>query len=177
MTLENKIRERTEQLYQEANTDFLTGARNRRSILNHLENEIERFKRYQRPCSILMLDVDFFKAVNDKHGHQIGDEALVLISKNLSDNCRESDSLGRYGGEEFLIVLPETSNQESQVIAERIRHSVSVLKLDIGLSLTVSIGIASLNEQNQVELDALIKQADDAVYKAKKLGRNRVVSG
>ena len=123
----------------------------------------------------MMLDLDYFKQINDKHGHQVGDDILVLVANAISDRCRLADHVGRYGGEEFLIVLPETSEPEALELAERIRQTIAALKLDIGLSLTVSIGVASLSLENEVDSHTFIKQADDAVYKAKEQGRNRVV--
>ncbi|MEP7705976.1 GGDEF domain-containing protein [Paraglaciecola sp. 25GB23A] len=174
-TLEVKIAERTNQLHVEANTDYLTGINNRRAIIKYLETEIERCSRYKRPCSIMMLDLDYFKQVNDKHGHQVGDNILVLVANAISDTCRLADHVGRYGGEEFLIVLPETSEPEALELAERIRQTIATLKLDIGLPLTVSIGVASLSLQTEVDSHTFIKQADDAVYKAKEQGRNQVV--
>jgi diguanylate cyclase (GGDEF)-like protein len=174
-TLEVKIAERTNQLHVEANTDYLTGINNRRAIIKYLETEIERCTRYKRPCSIMMLDLDYFKQVNDKHGHQVGDDILVLVANAILDTCRLADHVGRYGGEEFLIVLPETSEKEVLELAERIRHNIAALKLDIGLPLTVSIGVASLSLQTEVDSHTFIKQADDAVYKAKEQGRNQVV--
>lgn len=175
-TLEVKIAERTNQLHVEANTDYLTGINNRRAIIKFLETEIERCSRYKRPCSIMMLDLDYFKQVNDQHGHQVGDDILVLVANAISDACRLADHVGRYGGEEFLIVLPETSEPEALELAERIRQTIATLKLDIGLTLTVSIGVASLSLETEVDSHAFIKQADDAVYKAKELGRNQVVA-
>jgi diguanylate cyclase (GGDEF)-like protein len=174
-TLEVKIAERTNQLHVEANTDYLTGINNRRAIIKYLETEIERCTRYKRPCSIMMLDLDYFKQVNDKHGHQVGDDILVLVANAILDTCRLADHVGRYGGEEFLIVLPETSEKEVLELAERIRHNIAALKLDNGLPLTVSIGVASLSLQTEVDSHTFIKQADDAVYKAKEQGRNQVV--
>tara|TARA_R110002153_G_scaffold274267_1_gene448010 strand:- start:94 stop:1059 length:966 start_codon:yes stop_codon:yes gene_type:complete len=175
-TLEVKIAERTNQLHVEANTDYLTGINNRRAIIKFLETEIERCSRYKRPCSIMMLDLDYFKQVNDQYGHQVGDDILVLVANAISDACRLADHVGRYGGEEFLIVLPESSEPEALELAERIRQTIATLKLDIGLTLTVSIGVASLSLETEVDSHAFIKQADDAVYKAKELGRNQVVA-
>lgn len=175
--LERKIAERTNQLFVEANTDYLTGINNRRAILGHLQSAVERAKRYQRPCSIMMLDLDFFKQINDQYGHLVGDEILVLTSNAISDTCREVDYVGRYGGEEFLIVLPETSHNEALDLAERIRRNVATLKLDIPKQLTISIGVASLRLENGIDLNTFLKQADDALFKAKENGRNQVVSG
>jgi diguanylate cyclase (GGDEF)-like protein len=158
-----------------SDTDYLTGINNRRAIIGYLEAEIERCRRYKRSCSIMMLDLDYFKQINDQHGHQVGDDILVLVANSISDTCRVADHVGRYGGEEFLIVLPETSESEALELAERIRQTIASLKLDIGLSLTVSIGVACLSLQTEVDSYTFIKQADDAVYKAKEQGRNQVV--
>lgn len=175
-TLEHKITERTEKLYVEANTDYLTGISNRRSILRNLQREFERSDRYNNPCTIMMIDIDYFKKVNDEHGHQVGDEILVLISNTIASSCRVPDHIGRYGGEEFLIVLPETINSKALILAERIRKNIKELKFKMDLQLTVSIGVASLNIEKKIDLHTFIKQADDAVYKAKSQGRNQVVS-
>jgi len=175
-TLEVKIAERTNQLHVEAHTDSLTGINNRRAILKYLATEIERRRRYKRPCSIMMLDLDYFKQINDKHGHQVGDDILVLVANSISDTCRLVDHVGRYGGEEFLVVLPETAEPEALELAERIRQTIAALKLDIDLVLTVSIGVASLSLETEVDSHTFIKQADDAVYKAKEQGRNQVVT-
>jgi diguanylate cyclase (GGDEF)-like protein len=175
-TLEVKIAERTNQLQVEAHTDSLTGINNRRAILKYLATEIERCSRYKRPCSIMMLDLDYFKQINDKHGHQVGDDILVLVANSIADTCRLVDHVGRYGGEEFLVVLPETAEPEALELAERIRQTIAALKLDIDLVLTVSIGVASLSLETEVDSHTFIKQADDAVYKAKEQGRNQVVT-
>jgi diguanylate cyclase (GGDEF)-like protein len=175
-TLEVKIAERTNQLQVEAHTDSLTGINNRRAILKYLATEIERCSRYKRPCSIMMLDLDYFKQINDKHGHQVGDDILVLVANSIADTCRLVDHVGRYGGEEFLVVLPETAEPEALELAERIRQTIAALKLDIDLVLTVSIGVASLSLETEVDSHTFIKQADDAVYKAKEQGRNQVVA-
>ena len=123
-----------------------------------------------------LIDIDYFKKVNDEHGHQVGDEILVLISNTIASSCRVPDHIGRYGGEEFLIVLPETINSKALILAERIRKNIKELKFKMDLQLTVSIGVASLNIEKKIDLHTFIKQADDAVYKAKSQGRNQVVS-
>lgn len=171
-TLETKIEERTQELRIQAHTDPLTNISNRRAIMSDLQREMERCKRYQRSCSILMLDVDFFKHINDNHGHQVGDEILVQIAQNILTTCRQTDYVGRYGGEEFLIVLCEVDQQQAYELAERIRTNIAGLKLSIDVNLTCSIGIAGLVDGQDIA--AFIKQADDAVYLAKKRGRNQV---
>ncbi|WP_438862801.1 GGDEF domain-containing protein [Neptunicella sp.] len=171
-TLETKIEERTQELRIQAHTDPLTNISNRRAIMSDLQREMERCKRYQRSCSILMLDVDFFKHINDNHGHQVGDEILVQIAQNILTTCRQTDYVGRYGGEEFLIVLCEVDQQQAYELAERIRTNIAGLKLSIDVNLTCSIGIAGLVDGQDIA--TFIKQADDAVYLAKKRGRNQV---
>ncbi|WP_416307272.1 GGDEF domain-containing protein [Neptunicella sp. SCSIO 80796] len=173
ISLEAKIEERTRELKLQAYTDPLTNIKNRRAILSDLEHEIERSSRYAHDCSILMLDVDYFKQINDNFGHQVGDDILVQIAQTLSSSCRKSDYVGRYGGEEFLIILCETGLQQACELAERIRANIEAMQPDVNCSLTCSIGIASLKEDQDIQ--SLIKQADDAVYSAKRQGRNRLV--
>ncbi|GAC13377.1 GGDEF domain-containing protein [Aliiglaciecola lipolytica] len=172
-TLEAKIEERTRELHVQANTDPLTSISNRRAILCDLEKELLRSHRYKLECSILMLDVDYFKQVNDTYGHQVGDEILVKIAETLVNSCRTTDNVGRYGGEEFLIVLPQTDKLQAYELAERIRINVASLTFVQKWELTCSIGVANLLPQQDIH--QFIKQADDAVYKAKNAGRNRVV--
>jgi diguanylate cyclase (GGDEF)-like protein len=171
--LEQKVKERTESLQQLANTDPLTKIKNRRAILDALEYEIQMFQRQGRSLSVLMLDIDHFKAVNDTFGHLEGDIILAKVAQIISHTCREIDSVGRYGGEEFLIVLPETSTSNARELAERIRQAMTGCVTKNGESLTCSIGVASLHDGE--DLLQLIKVADDRVYTAKRQGRNQVV--
>ena len=140
--------------------------------------ELDRGRREGTSTSVLMLDLDKFKAVNDTYGHQAGDQVLICFSKKLIEKCRSFDRIGRYGGEEFLIVLPRTQNDEAVLIAERIRIEIVEMNLDSiiqGLRITCSIGTctAALSVQHS---SALVSAADASLYRAKEAGRNRVIS-
>jgi diguanylate cyclase (GGDEF)-like protein/PAS domain S-box-containing protein len=157
--------------------DVLTGCNNRRYFLEQMDKEILRAKRYDRTLSLLMLDIDFFKHVNDTHGHQAGDQVLKSIAGTMAKNARELDTLARIGGEEFAIILPETDNQGAVDLAERLRNAIEttrhVLETGVGLQITVSIGAASLATVD-LTTDGLLKAADIAMYQAKIGGRNMV---
>lgn len=171
--LEQKVKQRTESLQHLANTDQLTQVKNRRAILDSLETEFKRMERHPNNLSLLMLDIDHFKAVNDEYGHLEGDKVLVNVAQIITKTCRQTDAVGRYGGEEFLIMLPETSVQDAKELAERIRIAIKECETKSESPLTCSIGVSSLTKGKTI-LD-LIKNADDRVYKAKDLGRNQVV--
>jgi len=168
--------------------DGLTNAYNRRYFDERLTHEINRCLRKKTDLVCLFIDVDFFKKVNDKYGHQAGDAVLVKLVSLMSEQVRSSDIVARYGGEEFAIILPDTGIQVAHEVAERIRREVESQKLiinDSTISTTVSIGLASLsqlihqsgiNEKDQLHLDKiLLGKADEALYQAKKTGRNQVV--
>ncbi len=156
--------------------DPLTGLFNRRLMLTRLQNEAALAKRRQKPFSILLIDVDFFKNVNDDFGHTTGDAVLVQIANALTTALRESDVCARWGGEEFLVLLPDTREAGGEEIAQRLRRSINTLKvpdLPADRVLTISIGLA---EHHPTEsLESTIKRADAALYKAKNAGRDRVV--
>lgn len=174
LNLEEKVRLRTEDLQKIANTDQLTQVKNRGAILEALEAELKRTERYDHDLSLLMLDLDFFKEINDKHGHLEGDDVLSRVATTIRETCRQTDSVGRYGGEEFLVILPETSLQQASDLAGRIRLAVSECKTHNGDSVTCSIGVSHYSRgDTMVEM---IKVADNRVYRAKDLGRNTVVS-
>jgi diguanylate cyclase (GGDEF)-like protein len=160
-----------------AATDGLTGLWNQRRIKQTLRDEIKRAARYRRAFSVLMLDVDSFKTINDNYGHLQGDQLLRAIARVLRGNVRSVDSVGRYGGEEFLIVLPETSKDDACRMAERIRSAVEeqavVLLEERTLRRTVSVGVASYPE-DALNADELLQRADEALYRAKREGKNRV---
>jgi diguanylate cyclase (GGDEF)-like protein len=161
-------------------TDPLIAIFNRRYFDQRLNEEIKRSQRYKFPLSLLMFDLDYFKQINDKYGHIIGDKVLIGIGKTLKQNIRESDILARYGGEELVLVLPYTVDNDAVVLAERLRCILEQTNYNTGrdetetLSCTVSIGVASLGEENCIPTD-LIHKADVALYQAKKGGRNQVV--
>ncbi|MBU1235597.1 MAG: diguanylate cyclase [Gammaproteobacteria bacterium] len=165
------------QLEHLAMTDSLTGLHNRRSFLEIAERELSRATRYGNPLAILMLDIDHFKAVNDTHGHRVGDNVLKEFARLCQQTLRTFDTVGRVGGEEFAILLPQTSHEQAVGVAERIRQLVehARLSLEHGLPLqfTVSIGVAEVPD-TPTNIDTLLNQADTALYDAKRTGRNRV---
>ena len=158
-----------------ATIDPLTGAYNRRQVQQHFANELSRHVRSQHPLSCLMIDIDHFKAVNDAHGHQVGDDVLRKVTSRIGSSLRVYDVVGRYGGEEFLVILPETDSQEAAAIAERVRESVAQTAEatgDQGHPVTISLGVASNRSGDTV--DTMTQRADEALYHAKNNGRNRV---
>jgi diguanylate cyclase (GGDEF)-like protein/PAS domain S-box-containing protein len=175
IAIENRYAQ--EELERRAYSDYLTGLANRRHFLELAESELARHLRYGRELSILMLDVDRFKQVNDTYGHKVGD----LVLKNLSDVCRATlrnvDIVGRMGGEEFAVLLPETGSEHAMDAAERLRTAIAAAQVTLsgGLPLhsTASIGVATLSEKD-ADIDMLLNQADQALYRAKGEGRNRV---
>ncbi|MGM0788392.1 MAG: transporter substrate-binding domain-containing diguanylate cyclase, partial [Thermodesulfobacteriota bacterium] len=167
-TLEIKSRE----LERLSTTDALTGIFNRMKMEDLLENEISRVQRTARPFSVIMLDVDYFKYINDLYGHQAGDDALREISGLLRTNVRQADSLGRWGGEEFLIICPDTSGKGAAVLAENLRRITGSRKLSVGAGVTCSFGVAEYRPGEGV--NQLLGRADRAMYRAKTLGRNMV---
>jgi len=156
-----------------SNTDKLTGIFNRLKLDDILEYEKKQFDRFARPLSIVMLDLDFFKKVNDNYGHKAGDETLKSICKIIQDNKRESDVFGRWGGEEFLLVCPETDIHGARALAEKLRKAIETYEFPIITSMTASFGVAEFEKY-----DAIVKvfdRADHALYVAKESGRNKVV--
>ena len=167
-----------EKLERQAMTDVLTGLHNRRSFFIHGKKEILRARRYQTPLSLLMLDLDRFKNINDAFGHDAGDSMLQCFAKELQKNIRETDIPARLGGEEFSALLPNTDRASAFLLAERLRQAVEAMScrvLDQDLYVTVSIGISELHP-DMASLTALLKEADAALYEAKEQGRNRVIS-
>lgn len=164
------------QLNDRSRVDGLTGLYLRRYFMERLHTEIQVAKRYKTDFYIMMLDIDFFKKVNDTYGHVIGDKVLIAISKILTAFVRPGDIVGRYGGEEFIILLPMVLKKQALEIAEKIRTNIQIYKFienDVSFSTTISIGITKYTET--LNEDALISIADNALYQAKKEGRNKVV--
>jgi len=156
--------------------DPLTGVSNRRAIDAFAQEEYDRAQRYKTHFSVLMIDLDHFKNVNDIYGHYIGDECLKVVAEKLDNSLRTVDQFGRFGGEEFVAILPETSLTEAIKVAERLRIEVSQLVPDIkdfSSSLSVSIGVSGFQEKDQSPMD-IFKRADQALYEAKEMGRNLV---
>ena len=167
------LEKRTERLEYLASTDPLTRAYNRSKFEQALEAEIGRFYRYKSsPFSVMMLDIDHFKLINDRFGHLSGDEALKAISDAIRAHVRDTDLFARWGGEEFILLLPHTDGTQALVFAERLRHIVEELKIASLPPLTVSIGVAEYRENDA--MDALLERADQGLYQAKDAGRNRV---
>lgn len=161
-------------LVAEARTDTLTGLPNRRSFDEDLARRFDQWRRHQIPLSLLMVDVDHFKNLNDTHGHQTGDDALRLLAEVLRKTLREMDLAARFGGEEFAVLLPGTRLKDATTVAERLRASVAKECFRCGdkdLRVTVSLGLASVLADDEAQ--ALVKRADDALYMAKNAGRNR----
>jgi diguanylate cyclase (GGDEF)-like protein len=157
--------------------DSLTNMLNRQALDDLLNNELNRARRHELDLSIIFFDLDNFKRVNDRHGHLAGDEALRQVAGTIMHEKRLEDIAGRYGGEELMLVLPETSRQNSAIIGERIRTGVEKMSLPWKgheIKLTLSGGIASFSDKIR-DVPTLVQAADDAVYKAKEQGKNRIL--
>ena len=166
-----------EQLERLASTDPLTGLYNRRHFLVALEAEWSRFQRYYRSLSVLMVDIDHFKSINDRYGHAVGDEAIKAMADACLQGKRKSDIVGRVGGEEFAILLPETSLSRARIVAERIRKRIAAQTLkahEAHFQISASIGVAEALV-SMSGMDALMIAADQALYQAKAQGRNRCI--
>jgi len=150
--------------------DVLTKLFNRRKIEELMDREIARAKRYANSFSIILIDIDYFKTINDTYGHDIGDEILIELGKILQENVRESDLVGRWGGEEFIVICPETTAQQCEVVAEHLRVTVENWEFTNQIKMTVSIGVAEYAKTD--DKYSLFKKADEALYCAKQNGRN-----
>ncbi len=162
-----------EQLVELSSTDTLTGIANRAKGQSELLREAERAKRYGVMLSLLMFDVDHFKQVNDTHGHAVGDDVLQRICRKVSGELRPTDTFARWGGEEFIVVLPETDAEAACRLAERLKTEVGALSHSHGAPVTVSIGVAEYRDSEDPDT-GLLRRADDALYQAKQAGRDRV---
>lgn len=179
VTLERSLRTANEENRRLSITDPLTGAYNRRYLMEQLPREIERAARYERQLSVVMCDVDYFKKINDSHGHLIGDEVLKWFAALLQKNVRACDWVVRYGGEEFVIVLPETNVASAGTAAEHLRAQIASSAFaasGVNLPVTASFGVSGWKDTPPpgVTLDSLIGRCDAGVYASKKAGRNRV---
>jgi len=177
------LREATAQLEKLAATDHLTGIWNRRAFFEAFGVEFRRAQRYGRNLSVLMIDLDNFKQANDLGGHAFGDYVLAATAKITRENLRESDMVGRYGGEEFAVVLPETDGAHAAPVAEKLRAAIEAFEFQTNRyppageppkHFTVSIGAASLPMPEGSEPEGLLEQADEALFEAKRAGKNRV---
>jgi len=178
LNLETRLRQALEREQLLATHDGLTGLLNRRAICECATTELSRAERDDQPVSLVMVDVDHFKAINDAYGHLIGDQALCLVASVLAKGVRSYDWVGRWGGEEFLLVLPGADLNEAGSIAERLRQALATAGLDLPdgtqLYTQASFGVAMFCSGNRLTFDTLIQQADEALYRAKNSGRNRV---
>jgi two-component system cell cycle response regulator len=161
--------------------DPLTELSNRRAMEWELPRQIQYAHSYSTPLSLVMLDVDYFKSVNDNYGHQVGDRVLQLLAARLQHNLRLQDTIFRYGGEEFVIVLSQTDSQEAQMVATRLRHLVADQPFNIdgtlALPITISLGLASLIAEDDLKGESLLRRADYNLLHAKSSGRNQVFGG
>lgn len=172
------LRERLKEKHELALRDALTGLPNRLAYNERIVQEYSRWKRYGKPVALTLVDIDYFKKINDTYGHNAGDKALILIAKQLKERLRESDFLARFGGEEFAVIMPETSLDEGLVAANKLREAVMEAKFHYqgaNVSITISSGLAQLRTGDST--DTLFQRADKALYKAKENGRNRCELG
>ncbi len=176
--LQDELLEKNAQLEAQSITDSLTGLANRRWLMTRLEEEVTRARRHKEPLSVVMIDIDHFKQVNDTHGHAMGDEVLRNIGAFLKAGVRTTDLAARYGGDELTLVLPHTDVPAAIQVAESLRVKFSVVEHQLeGISLkkTVSMGVAARDGQGESpHADDLLKNADEALYRAKQNGRNQV---
>ncbi len=171
------------EILKHATLDALTGFYNRRQLEERIKQEVSSAKRQKRNLCAIMTDIDFFKNVNDTYGHAVGDLVLKTVSRNIKLQLRDYDIAGRYGGEEFVILLPYTKIEEAKMVAERLRKSIENTKIDISkinqesaiknISVTISLGVHQFDNDDE---NSLIQKADEALYKAKTSGRNKVVT-
>lgn len=167
-----QLSELNKELEKLSTTDKLTGLPNRRKIENELDKTFSLWKRYRRPFTLLMIDIDDFKKINDSYGHQVGDVVLAELGRIFRRILRNTDVPSRWGGEEFLILCPETGRDEGIKIAEKIRSAVEDHDFGLGEKVTVSVGVCEAKDNTS--LNALLKEVDDKMYEAKRSGKNRV---
>ena len=175
--LQDDLKRSNELLLELSNTDHLTGLFNRRYLMDAIDKEVQRALRKGGNLSLIILDIDHFKQVNDTYGHLQGDVVLQKVSQQLQKELRSYDVASRYGGEEFIAVLPDAALKEAIFVAERVRVAVHDMKFNgelSPLSITISLGVASFQVPECSTVDGFIKLADDALYRAKNNGRNRV---
>ncbi|WP_413175780.1 diguanylate cyclase [Anabaena azotica] len=179
--LKNLLQEQVElvkQLETLANTDPLTGVWNRRYLLMIAEEEIKRSQLHNISFAVLLIDIDHFKKINDTYGHSIGDDVIIFMTKTVLNHLRSTDCFGRFGGEEFVALLPETDMDEAMIMAEGIRENIKnqyITFEEQKVSITISIGVSSYRTGDK-NIDSILQRADRALYQAKHEGRNRVIS-
>ena len=167
------LEKQSEELVEMATIDALTGLLNRRELDNRASKILSQAQRNKSSVAVIIIDIDFFKNINDTHGHTFGDDVLQYLGKFLRERYREHDIVARFGGEEFVLVLPDVDEENALKVTEALRADIE--KIDInGVHITVSIGV-SMNKETSNEFDILFKEADSALYSAKNSGRNKVV--
>ena len=177
----SEIESQKEKLYNLSVTDYLTGCHNRRYILEALGVEFMKSERYALTLSCILIDIDNFKRVNDNYGHQTGDYALKKVASAIQETIREVDLFGRYGGEEFLIILPSTELYDAAIVAEKIRKTIAELKLEAenieneSFMLTISLGVADTHTGSPKTVKELLYNADKALFQAKYNNKNQYV--
>jgi diguanylate cyclase (GGDEF)-like protein/PAS domain S-box-containing protein len=169
--MEELLERQNLRLKELSTTDFLTNLYNRRALFELLEYELGRRKRHQRPLALIMLDIDHFKKINDTYGHLAGDKVLAKSAEIIRKSVRKTDIVGRYGGEEFIIVLPECTLADGAIVAEKIRAAVQESEFEGGIQVTISAGLV---ENKDETAEQLIDAADQYLYQAKHNGRNRI---
>ncbi|HEX2836064.1 MAG TPA: diguanylate cyclase [Thermoanaerobaculia bacterium] len=175
--LQKELLETNKRLELLSITDGLTKLHNHRHFQDELSRAFEESQRYQRPLSLVMIDIDFFKKINDTYGHAVGDDVLKGVARRYRDSVRSTDLVARYGGEEFAVMMPETSLQDAMLFAEKIRHLIEEAPLETqagAVPATISLGVASVPHSRIHTAKELIIAADKALYRAKKNGRNQV---
>jgi polar amino acid transport system substrate-binding protein len=168
-----RLQEYSKLLRKVSITDRLTRVYNRLKIDTELENEYQRYLRNHEPFSIILLDIDHFKRVNDTYGHLVGDEVLKKISKLIQENSRSIDIIGRWGGEEFIIITPHTSRAGAIELAQKLREKIEKSKINPVGNITASFGVSQIEGNQSIEM--LLHRVDNALYEAKENGRNRMV--
>lgn len=171
--LEEQLEEANAQLEKQATTDTLTGIANRRKFGFFLESEMGRSRRYRLPLGLIMFDIDHFKQINDNHGHPTGDAVLAELARLVNGTIRSEDAFARWGGEEFVILLPQTEPRGAMAMAERIRSLVEHSSFPVPRQVTCSFGVTNLSQND--DPDSFLKRVDEALYQAKEGGRNRVI--
>lgn len=169
---QKELEEMNKTLERQVITDTLTEVYNLKKFYEMLIQEIKKSRRYNTHLSLIMFDIDHFKSVNDKYGHQAGDAVLKETSKLISKHIREADLLARYGGEEFMILAPYTDRESAFMLAEKLRETVRTTRFNGVLHITCSFGVAQFHDSDNV--DSFLKRVDDALYRAKNNGRDRV---
>ena len=172
-SLANRLARQNKRLDELGRTDALTGLANRRQCLSLVESELARHRRNGRPAVLVILDVDHFKSINDRYGHPIGDEVLCKVAKVLLESSRRSDSVARYGGDEFVMMLPETTLRGAEEASRRIRAKLEGVAFERAPDLHCTVSLGAAEASAQMDVGAWVRQADEALYRAKLAGRNR----